>query len=390
MSRQPILDLCARIDGHQEQYKKLRGLCENFKNWDELVHRAENEGMTPLLHRHLEEANIVYPKDIRRMLILLLRRHQHNAKVRIKTLKEILATFQKNELTTLLIKGAALCHTLYPDPYLRPMRDMDFLMGKEEALRAQKILQEMGFITSQSPIPSDHFHLPALLKTVDGVSVCIEIHTDLYPDCPPYYPEVNFEKMLEGAYEFEIEGVTALTLGNHDTLLYIFQHGFRMPLTYEAFKLINGADVISFTERKYSTINWEQIKEQYPILYKALPLFHHLTPWDLKKLPKQFIPKCELCKQRQIIDFTGWPKTKFKDQKLQGRSFYQIISTTFVPPSWWFRLYYGLVTRRAYLRCIFFTHPRHILWWVKLYSSFLSKDKSLIQRVVSLFNKMKS
>lgn len=398
MKRYPILDLCARVNGHQAQYKKLAELCDGFTDWDNLFQHAENEGMSPLLHKHLTESKCKIPPSARQVLTILVRRHQHKAKVRIDALKEILELLRQNDLTPILIKGAALCHTTYPDPALRPMRDMDVLMRKNEASKAQELIEFLGFSSSSGPIPSGHFHLPALMKEQNGVTLCIELHTGLYPDCPPYYPEVDFEEFLKNARRFTIDDVQVLTLGEEDTIHYVYQHGFRMPLTFEPFKLINAADLTSFTEKYYEKINWVQIQKCYPNFFNALPLFHHLTSWDFAVIPPKFVSTNERNRNRDIVHFTGWPKVRLKGQKALGKKFHQIVFDTFFPPSWWLKIYYGIATKRAYLLCLVYRHPRHIAWWIVLYSSFLSKEdarqdsgagKGFFKKLVALFKKLK-
>lgn len=398
MNRYPILDLCARVNGHKVQYEMLAELCDGFTDWDGLFQHAEDEGMSPLLHKHLTESKCKIPISARQVLAILVRRHQHKTTIRIEALKEILLLLQHNNLTPILIKGAALCHTTYPDPALRPMQDVDVLMKRSEASKAQDLVKSLGFSTSAAPRPSDHFHLPALLKEVNGVTLRIELHTGLYPECPPYYPEVDFEKFLKAARKFTIDDVAALTLGEEDTLHYVYQHGFRMPLTFKPFKLINGADVIGFTEKYYDKINWELMRKNHPNFCNALPLFHHLAPWDFAVIPSQFVSKHEQTHRKDIIHFTGWPKVRLKDQKALGKKSHQVLLDTFFPPSWWLRIYYGIATKRAYLWCLLYRHPRHIIWWIVLYSSFLGKDEvgqskgagnGHLQKLVALFKKMK-
>jgi hypothetical protein len=132
MKRYPILEICARVEGHAVQHQMLRDYCREFKDWQGLLERAEREGMAPLLRRHLIESESDFPASVRRSLSILYKRHLKQAEVRVKVLEETLILFQQHRLTPMLIKGAALCQTLYPDPALRPMRDMDILFSGEE------------------------------------------------------------------------------------------------------------------------------------------------------------------------------------------------------------------------------------------------------------------
>ena len=369
MIRYPILDVCARIEGHELQHKILRENCRDFDDWQGLLTQSELEGMTPLLKKHLEESASIYPASVRRSLHVLAKHHQHQANVRSTVLLEILNIFQREHLTPVLIKGAALAHTIYPDSALRPMRDMDILLSKNEVDGAQELLRNVGFAQSKSPIPADHYHLPSLLKTVADVTVCIELHRGLYPQCPPYYPKLEFNRLLATARKFEIADTQVLTLDNEETLNYLYQHAFRSPLTYESYKLINAADIISFTERYYKILDWARIERDFPFLYRALPLMHHISPWDFSKIPIGFVSLKNRNKKLSTAPYAGWPHKRLKELKASGKTRSEILFNTFWPPSWWVQVYYGANSRIKKLWCLLTRHPRNILWWVKLYSS---------------------
>ena len=373
MKRYPILDICARIDGHEVQHQKLRSYCHEFQDWENLLTQAEKEGIAPLLRKHLIESESAFPISVRRSLNILYKRHQKKAALRLRVLQEILELFRGEQLTPILIKGAALCYTTYPDPALRPMRDMDILLHQSEVDTAQKLLINTGFKPSTAPKPEDHHHLSALLKRVDGVTVCIELHRGLYPDCPPYYPEVSFDKLLATAKEFTIEDGKALTFSNEETLHYLYQHAFHAPLTYEPYKLINVADIIGFTELNYSKLDWSRIPKDFPLLYNALPLLQHISPWNFNKVPADFVSLREQRKDRTTTPFIGWPHRRLKEQKEGRWNRYQILRDTLFPPFWWLRIYYG-VNISGLFRCLLWQHPRHILWWAKLYASFLETE----------------
>lgn len=372
MKRYPILELCARIEGHAVLHQLLRDSCKTFQDWQGLLQQAEKNGMAPLLRKHLTESKSDCPSSIRRSLSILYKRHQKQAKVRLKVLEEILMLFQKHQLTPMLIKGAALCQTLYIDPALRPMRDIDILLDKEEVDQAQELLKSLWFIQSTAPISPEHYHLAPQSKTVDEVKVCIELHRGLYPNCPPYYPEVDFKRLLESGKKLKVGGVEVYTFGHEETLHYLYQHGFHAPLTYENYKLVNAADIIGFTEKYFGEIDWGQVKERFPQLYRALPLMHHISHWDLERVPESFI-SWTTDRKRILppIPFTGWPQRRVKELE-EKVSLKEVLKETFLPSSWWLKVYYGAgdSTGRL-LKALCVDHPKNVLWWTHLYSHFV-------------------
>jgi len=368
MKRYPLLDVCARIDGHPAQHEMLRIRSRVFSDWNNLLERTEKEGMAPLLKKHLEESGSTYPDKVRRSLNMLARRHREQAQVRMEVLQEVLRLFHRIRLTPMPIKGAALCCTLYPHPGLRPMRDMDILFRPSEVGHGQEILLDAGFVQSTAPIPLDHFHLPSLHKVVDGVKICIELHRGLYPNCPPWYPEVDFEQLLKTGRKIRLGAIDTVTLNDEETLHYLYQHAFRSPLTYEPYRLINVADIIGFTERNCLALDWQQIRERFPILLTALPLMHHISPWDFEKIPKGFVPEKEWKRRLEPVPFDGWPSRRLKVLRTESRTLWQVLLDTFLPSIWWLGVYYGSVTVGGCLWCFVWRHPQHVYWWKKLFS----------------------
>lgn len=373
MKRYPLLDVCARIEGHKLQHRLLREYCRQVTSWEEVLSQAEKEGLAPLLKKHLEESGSDYPVAVRRSLDILYKRHQHQAMVRLGVLQEVLQLFDSNGLKVMVIKGAALCYTTYPDPALRPMRDMDLLFHPSEVDHAQKLMRDAGFSQSKAAIPRNHHHLPSLNKNIGDVNICIELHRGLYPDCPPFYPHVDFEKLLSTARSSKIGNIVALTFNDEETLQYIYQHAFHAPLTYETYKLINAADLIGFTEQHYRSLDTERIRSQFPLLLKALPSMQHISPWDPDKVPKDFIASKDP-ERKPPTPFRGWPHKRRKEFQAENQKLRNFILATFVPSRWWVGIYYGETNVLGYIWCLLWKHPRHLLWWVKL--SFALRQES--------------
>ncbi|MEJ2134814.1 MAG: nucleotidyltransferase family protein [Desulfofustis sp.] len=363
-----LLELCARIDGHSEQHAMLQQLSGAVKDWRMLLTRAELEGMAPLLAKHLLESGSSYPAWVKRSLHVLSERHQQLAEIRTQILLEVLGLFEQEGIRCLVLKGGALAYTIYPDPSSRPMRDIDLLLGRNEVDRAHGLLKANGFRQEKAVLPKDHFHLPPLYYQVGNTSVCVELHRGLYPECPPYYPQVDFDQLYESRRQFILGHKQAATFSSEEMLHYLFQHGLRAPLTYESFKLINVADIVGFVETYHENLDWERIRSNHPLLCAALPLLHHLTPWDREKVPPWLLPDNNLTP----VPYQGWPHKRLKDLKAAGTRLPEILRKTFLPSIWWLRMYYGAVSTPQLLFCLLWKHPRHVYWWARMYRSLAS------------------
>ena len=360
-----ILNLCDRIETDPSHHRLLIASCNTFQEWDDLLFQAELQGMGPLLYRHLISSGAKVPDSFLRGLRFLCLRHRRANELLMSTLRDVLSLFAVEGIQSLVLKGAALCQTLYPESGLRPMRDIDLLLTKEDAQKAHALLQKNGFLLSSEVLPNHYYHLPPLLLSSGGMQVCVELHHGLFPKDPPYYREMGFTDLFEGAVSFVVDGVTAYTLADEDMLYHLFQHGFHAPLTYEPYKSISVADIVSLVEARGDTLDWEKIRVEYPGLYRALALFHHLTPWSEEVLKR--IPECGQGTPSRVGEpFVGWPRVKILQRKNQ--SVMSVFQATLFPGNWWLILYYGISgSLVSILWCRIFRHPIHLLRWVKIY-----------------------
>jgi hypothetical protein len=98
-------------------------------------------------------------------------------------LRATLATFADSQIEIVLLKGAALGLTVYPDFADRPMGDLDVLVRAEDLDRAREAARRAGWADAKEMYPSTryerHFHAPPLLDA-SGTGVRLELHTELF------------------------------------------------------------------------------------------------------------------------------------------------------------------------------------------------------------------
>lgn len=359
-----LLNPCARLEMHGKQHHVLRSVCMEFRQWDALLLFAEEQGMAPLLYRHLVAADAEVPAVFLTGLRFLCMRHQKANAIRMESLRQVLLLLEEEGVPSLLLKGAALCQTLYPDSGLRPMRDIDLFLDPQDVQHIHKLLQQHGFRPCGGRLPKHYFHQAPLIQVRDGMEVCLELHHGLFPQEPPYYQELPFMDLYGRAQSFSMQGLQASYLSNEDMLWHLFQHGFHAPLTYEPYKLISVADIITLVESRVQEIDWDKITRVYPQLLRSLPLFHYLSSWQdmaLRKFP--VLPKVAPSAVGET--YGGWPDSRACCANTES-SFLRTLRATLFPGEWWQMLYYSTGNgRMARLYCHLMRHPMHILRWLK-------------------------
>jgi hypothetical protein len=360
-----LLALCARAPGHPTPYQQLRQQTANLTDWSNVPAQAEAHGLTPLLYTHLQAAGLSMPAAIHQQLQARAIQHSHANWVRGCVLAEILTAFQAAGIEALVLKGAALAHLVYPQPGLRPMRDIDLLVSKSQARSAQTLLAELGF---HAPPPGDTLpakHLLAAKRWSEGMQVTVELHHNLYTNGTL---DTEIEALRPAAMPLTIAGVTAHTLGYEAMLEHIYQH-LRTNLLLDSLRLIWIADLVSLAEHFVAEMDWRQVN---PRVRNALTLCHWLTP-----LSEELLKAAALNPGRppQGIgqEFQGWPRYSWAAQR--HKSYMGILRDSFYPAEWWLRFYYGLPSGPStklridpalwWGRAV--RHPLHILGWVRHY-----------------------
>src|SRR5262245_4737153 len=311
----PLLALCARAQGHLDQAALLREHAQALQQWDGLPVLAEAHGLAPLMYTHLRAAGVAIPPAIKQQLQGYYMQHAHATQVRTQVLSDILRCYQAAGIDVLVLKGAALAHLVYPQPVLRPMRDIDILVRAEEVYRAYTLLPEIGFTPppgAHHGLGPDHHHLTAIKRVADGFSVSVEVHHALHLNERGH--PLRYDAYAPTAQFFTVGGVTAQTLGREETLWHIYRHAFCMPVGYEPLRLIWVADLISLVEAWVDVLDWERARSQYRAAWNVLPLLHSLSPWSDAVLERLKFP-IERLPNAAGAAYEGWPRYTLAEQR---------------------------------------------------------------------------
>jgi hypothetical protein len=117
-------------------------------DWPSVEERIFQEGLSALFYSHLRSLDLLsfLPGDMRKRLGRIYAEtsliNRHLLKI-LETLEEALA---ERNMKVIVFKGAALLNTVYRDPALRPMEDIDLIVREEQLGVLKEILETMGFV----------------------------------------------------------------------------------------------------------------------------------------------------------------------------------------------------------------------------------------------------
>ena len=142
--------------------------------WIELVANARRHRVASLLYWQLNRAGIQHNGREWDKLARAHTQHVRQYLKRKKAFQKIQAVLHQAEIPTVWLKGFALAHSIYPNPALRSMRDLDVLVPHAQRETALALVQALGY-QLDSPAHSaatqamwHHYHLRG--------EVAVELH----------------------------------------------------------------------------------------------------------------------------------------------------------------------------------------------------------------------
>lgn len=214
-----LLALCARAESHPAFKDELARQLHDFTDWNSLPALAELHGMAPLLWHHLRNAQAQISAETERTLRGLYLRHRLNNQIHARVLLEIQEILQSENIRPVVLKGLALAHTLYPNPALRPVSDLDLLFKQDEVLPVLRLLSDAGF---QVDFPTSKRIPKSIVVTAplrDGIRVDIEVHHH-----DPHGSDDEFIGFDSAPQPVQLDEEIFLAPPPLETLLYLSRH----------------------------------------------------------------------------------------------------------------------------------------------------------------------
>ena len=246
------------------------------KAWEKIIPAALRHGLGPMLYARVKNAGLEsLPGEISDPL---RGSYFRAAAVYLELVKAAIkaeAAFQASAIETIWLKGMALANTLYPDPALRPMADLDVLVpfGRREA--ALEAAEAAGFSTYEDVSrlfgtgdemgTSHHYHLRDRTNEI----AVLEIHFELLSRGRELLPRENHRLFWEQMETLEINNLEFTILKPEENLLYLcahtaLQHG---EAEFDLLRYFDMHLVVTETE-----IDWDRLVGQARELAWSYPV----------------------------------------------------------------------------------------------------------------------
>ena len=220
-----------------------------------MVDAAVEHGIAPLLYVSLRETGRLEAQapQVRAALGRVAREAMLVEPVLDEDMHRVLDALAAEGIRPLVFKGAALAHTHYAEPWLRPRVDVDLLIRRDEAPRAANILERLGYARATRPTGDHVTHQFTYLGASGGVPTAYDVHWRI-ADPQAFADTFSFDEL--DAASAPLPGTqTARTLSDVHALLVACMH--RVAHHYDADSLILVCDIDRLA-RRFTIADWDR------------------------------------------------------------------------------------------------------------------------------------
>lgn len=360
--------LAARIlsnptKARDETARILLGVCGARQPdlWAELVSQAEYHGLAPLLEPAIScfaaDFPAALPPEVRRLFAALSSRHRRVASVRETCIDELLAAFASAGIQTILLKGAALAHLIYPAPGLRPMVDVDVLVDRSDLAQAAEVVRRFGF--SFAPCHTSRFgeamhHLPSASMLIGSFRLVLELHHDAMS--PNQNERLTFSSLASEPAEFRRGlGPAGLAFGHTDMLRHLTRHTFE-PAQYVRLQLLY--DLWHYWRTFEEQIDRDGLAKRFPYTLVGLQLAR--LAFDDEGQSADPVTTTSSC--RHLVSGVGMGLVPLS--QVANMRFRDAAAALFKPSPWWLHGFYGVPIGTSLFYCRAIRHPLTLARWL--------------------------
>ena len=222
-----LLVCAARRSLDDDLAARMTALVDGELDWNYLRDKATQQGMMPLLYRHL---NSVCPQSVPTPILDSMKEesiaNSQTCLYLFSELRKLLRLLDQNGITAVAFKGPVLSVAVYRDIALRQAGDLDILIEPGAFRPARDLLSSAGYrlhppLTESQQASHLRSHCEIQFLS-NGLSV-VDLHWGLSPKSFHFALDPNH--VIDRSKNISIQGTSLLTFSNEDTILYLCYHG---------------------------------------------------------------------------------------------------------------------------------------------------------------------
>lgn len=233
-------------------------------DWDIFLEKARGEGVSPLVFSRLPGLDIHF--DIPGYVREELKKDYYLSATRnilvFEELKKVLDQFNRKCIQIIVMKGAALAETVYGNPALRPMSDVDLLVKTEDLHRVDRQLKKLGYYPADRSVDDVDF-TSTYLTTLDYRNTVkntpsFHVHWHFVNSTIPNESYIRYIKM-DNIWRYAVRTTIADTgtwvMSPHHLLIHLSEHALRV--THSLSKLSYFCDIDRAIDHYGKGLDWD-------------------------------------------------------------------------------------------------------------------------------------
>ena len=265
-----FLRLCLRAH-HNATAREVvqRVAASSAVQWEGVCDLAEAERVGPLIYRALRTAPI--PAAALQRLQDSYRRTSLRNLMLLREAGDAVQALTAAGILVIILKGGALAETVYNNPALRQLQDIDVLMHREDLPAALRVLAALGYETPGVEPRAGvvaAYENELLLYKRGRLNVPLAVHWSLF-DSPHYQHALPMDWFWETSVTLPVGNAVARTLGLEAQLLHLCGHLLLHHTGEELLWLNDIAELIACNQRR---IDWTLAMERAAVCDLVLPM----------------------------------------------------------------------------------------------------------------------
>jgi hypothetical protein len=302
---------------------EISRLLAHRPDWRLVEEKASHHGVAPLIYHHLNQLSkdsnnsqfTIYNSQVSSGTMEFFRHAYYENLARNLTLfqelRRILKTLDDRGIKAMVLKGAMLAETVYKNPALRPMSDVDLLIRRQDVDKAEKALLDSGYnllTTEFSKRWAEKFGGERLYAKWSDFPIYVDVHWYItnYVWMGSDGMEAEAERIWYRACATELLGINTVSLSPEDLILHISIH---LAIQHFNFRLIWLRDIAEVVRHYQGKIDWQRIVDRARQLGIEMPMHYSLK--CAQELLKAQVPDKVLAELKPV--HTNRIETQFFD-----------------------------------------------------------------------------
>ena len=267
-----LISLSILASENNEKKRELKKTLDEGVNWDRFSERE----ISLSAYYHLKKLSLhdQIPLSINRKLENRFLSNTAYNIIHMENLAQLVKNLKNKKIPVIILKGAALCETVYPHVGMRAFCDLDILIRKKDIQRVMGLLEQLDYTLS---FTHARHHLMAFQNS--NHSLPLEVHWNLVNDASPFQKyafKLSMDRFWQDARPFNFRGAEASWLSPEHQLIYLSVHMLKEGYSQRKWLL----DIYYLLKYFKEQIDWQKLLEECREFHARRPVYYALSALD--------------------------------------------------------------------------------------------------------------